>query len=30
MIVGSGIFPGKMMLVRIIENNENDAYYRSG
>ncbi len=27
---GSGALPGKMLLVRIIENNKIDAYFRSG
>ena len=27
---GSGVLPGKMLLVRIIENNKIDAYFRSG
>ncbi len=29
-ILGSGTLPGKMLLVRIIENNEIDAYSRLG
>ncbi len=29
-LFGSGALPGKMLLVRIIENNEFDAYFRSG
>ena len=29
-IVGYDAFPGKMLLVRIIENNKFDAYFRSG
>ncbi len=28
--IGSGEFPGKMLLVRIIENNEIDVYSRAG
>ena len=27
---GSGALPGKMLLVRIIENNKIEAYFRSG
>ena len=29
-IFGSGALPGKMLLVRIFENNRIDAYFRSG
>ncbi len=29
-LFGSGALSGKMMLVRIIENNKIDAYFRSG
>ena len=29
-IVGWSSIPGKMLLVRIIENNKDDAYFRSG
>ncbi len=29
-ILGSGVVSGKMLLVRIIENNKNYAYFRSG
>ncbi len=29
-MLGSGALPGKMLLVRIIENNIIDAYFRSG
>ena len=29
-IFGSGALPGKILLVRIIENDTIDAYYRSG
>ncbi len=29
-ILGSGALPGKMFLVRIIEHNKIDAYFRSG
>ena len=28
--IGSGALPGKMLLVRIIENNKIDAYFRLG
>ena len=28
--LGTGALPGKMLLVRIIENNKIDAYFRSG
>ena len=28
--IGSGALPGKMLLVRIIENNKIAAYFRSG
>ncbi len=28
--IGSGALSGKMLLVRIIENNKIDAYFRSG
>ena len=28
--IGSGELPGKMLLVRIIENNEINAYFSSG
>ncbi len=28
--IGSVALPGKMLLVRIIENNKLDAYFRSG
>ena len=28
--VGSGALSGRMMLVRIVENNNNDAYFRAG
>ena len=27
---GSGVLPGKMLLVRIIENNKLDPYFRAG
>ncbi len=27
--IGSGALPGKMLLVRIIENNKIDAYFKS-
>ncbi len=29
-LVGSGALPGKMLLVRIIENNKIDSYFRAG
>ena len=29
-ILGSGALSGKMLLLRIIENSEIDAYFRSG
>ncbi len=29
-IFGSGALPVKMLLVRIVENNRNDAYFRAG
>ena len=29
-IIGSGALSGKMLLVRIVENNKNDDYFRTG
>ena len=29
-LFGSGAFSGKMLLVRIVENNKFDAYFRAG
>ena len=29
-IIGSGALSGKMLLVRIVENNKIDAYFRAG
>ena len=28
--IGSGVLSGKMLLVRIVENNKIDAYFRAG
>ena len=28
--IGSGALPGKMLLIRIIENNKTDTYFNAG